>query len=399
MRLRAVLLNSLLILLSVLVTYLLLETGYRLLTYQQLSSKDESYAFWWTDQVFYELDETAGYRYPADTTLRHTLTDFMNASVVGHDVYINNMGNLSRYDDLPPDMPGVYRIALIGDSFTAGAFSGMPPGDFLEPMLNESAAFKAMVGADTIDVMNYALEAIGFEQFAAIYESRVQPVAPDLLIVAFISDDIRRRFIWRDAITIDHDEQSYQLHLTCYGLPAIPENPACHYTTPIFPQQQGGDDAWLDRLRDDLYDSDLARRPWLRLYPELLAQTIGYRWGWLPGLMNDHPAWSHYQADSQSLDRAGAALDRILSQQPETLLLHVPVHTEILSGTIDSLAELFMSERRDMNVLRLMDYLPPVDDETVRGWYNLPFDGHFNDRGTEQYARALRTILQQSLAP
>ncbi|MGB1288678.1 MAG: SGNH/GDSL hydrolase family protein, partial [Aggregatilineales bacterium] len=386
---RRLLQNGLIILLTVLFTYLLLEIGYRVVTYQRLANAYEKNAFWWTDTAFYQFDETVGYRYSPDRTIRHTLTDFKDTGVVGHDVQTNNIGNISRYDDAAPDDNGVYRIALLGDSFTAGAFTGKVPGDVLEERLNELTELKTVMNISRFDVLNFGMEAIGLAQFVTVYEQRVREYQPDVLFVNFISDDLRRRFLWRGEASVSQNQRFYRLHLTCYSLPVTIENPDCRYSTPIFAQSQGLDSAYMTQLRVDLYDSDIARRPWLRIYPELLAWGIGHRVGIMPGIDNSHPALSHIQDDDTALENSRTALMTLQTTAPQVFLLHVPVHTDILESRIDPLAQQLITDNPDLDIRQMRFSLPPVDENTVRDWYNLPFDGHFNDRGSELFAEVM----------
>ena len=383
---------------AVLLTYFFLEIGYRVITYQQQVNGFEKGAFWWVDRTFYESDAIAGYAYSPNTIVRHTLTDFKDAGVIGHDVHINSAGRISRFDDAAPDEPDIYRVALIGDSFTAGAFTGTPPGDVLETRLNELSDLKAEMNIERFDVLNFGMEAIGLAQFVTIYETRVKAYAPDVIFVNFISDDMRRRFIWRGETSITTDETRYRLHLNCFDLPVSIDNAHCLYSTPIFAQSQGMESDFLTQLRIDLYNSDVGRRPWFGLYPELLAQTIGYRAGVMPRLDNSHPALSNVQDNATALETSHEAFTALQDAAPRVFFLHVPVHTDIINGEIDPLAAQFINENPQFDIRQMRFALPPADEDTVRSWYNLPFDGHFNDRGSELFAEVMLASLKGHLA-
>ena len=120
---RKVLVNSLIVVMSIFLTYAVLEVGYRVVTYIQLSNGYEPFTVWWTDQPLHLADEEVGYRYPADANVRYTQTEPPDVSVYATNVLTNNDGLPATIDVPKQKAEREYRIALIGDSFTAGVFN------------------------------------------------------------------------------------------------------------------------------------------------------------------------------------------------------------------------------------------------------------------------------------
>lgn len=400
---RRVILNSFVVVIIVLLMVAVLDVGYRIWRYTSAVNAYAPYNFWWVDEPVYLFDADVGYHYPPNTRVRHTYTEHTDFGLHAVDVVFNNVGHISGENDFIDKAAGEYRIALIGDSFTAGIFSPQPYGDILQAMLNQQPDLLARLPDDVnrVNVINFGMDAIGLEQFAAVYDHRVRPYNPDLIVISFISDDIRRRFLWRDVVTMAREGRTWDLHLTCYGLPVALDNPLCHYSTLILPQQFVSEKTGLDPMRRDLYFSDIDRRPWTHIYPELLATLGGYRLGLLPRLEpGEHPAMRLYQNDAYSQHVSQGALAHIVAQHANTLIVHLPVHVELLAGAIDPLAIDFMQANAGLPFVTTHEMFLQTsrDEQTIRSWYNLPFDGHFSQAGATLYADILMRMIGTHIA-
>lgn len=399
---KKILVNSLIVVASMLMTYLVLEVGYRIITYIHLSNNYEPYTIWWTDQPLHLYDAEAGYRYPADANVRYTQTEPPDVSVYATNVITNNQGMVGTRDVTIEKPEGEYRIALIGDSFTAGVFNDNPWAGVLQSLLDEDDDLKAALSVEQITVMNFGLEAIGAEQFDDVYLSRAEAYEPDMVLAGFISDDLRRRFLWEGVAQVKWGGHSYDLHLTCYKEPVSIDNPWCVYGVLILPQYVVAEGTTLEQLRQDLYASDIARRPWFGLYPELFAATIGWRFGLVPRLSRTTDQLRLYPNDTIAMEKSRYEIGWLLSSQPNTLLLHIPTHMELLNGVYDTPMPDFLEDYPDLRIVETAPLMLGDDEpteETIRSWYNLPFDGHFSDAGAARYAAVIHELLRDHFLP
>lgn len=397
---RKVLVNSLIVVISVVLTYAVLEIGYRVITYIQLSHGYEPFTVWWTDQPLHLADDEAGYRYPTDANVRYTQTEPPDVSVYATNVLTNNDGMVGTIDVPLEKGEREYRIALIGDSFTAGVFNDHPWSGVLQSLLDDDADLRATLNVDRITVLNFGLEAIGMEQFDDVYAYRAAEYDPDMVIVSFISDDLRRRFLWEGVTQIEQDGRTWDLHLTCYRQPVSIDNPWCVFGVLILPQHFVADGSGLEQMRQDLYNVDIARRPWLAPYPELLAATIGWRFGLVPRLSRTTDQLRLYPSDTAAIHISRTELDKLLAMQPNNLLVHIPTHVELLNGVYDRPMPDFLATYPDLPIIETVPLLmADAAEEDIRSWYNLPFDGHFSDLGAERYAAVVHNLLRDQLLP
>ncbi len=385
-------------LLSMCFTLLLLEGVYRLVQFQRMGAEPAEFAFWWVDQPAFVYDAELGYRYLPDLSLRLTLTDHLNANVHGNDMHTNNAGHISAEPDLPAKPPGTYRIALIGDSFTASNFNNQPWPDTLQSLLNDDADLLSALDAERIDVINAGMEATGIGQFDEIYRYDAARYDPDLVIVNFIGYDITRRFIWRDTVTVSVEDRDYTLVLSCRQPPVSIDNPACSLGNLfVMSHEFMTDDARIDQMRRDIMQLDRDRRPWFGLYPELLAATIGHQqFDLVPRLVRRHPASADYTDPQRALTVSQEALAAIRADHPDALLLYNPMFHELEAGALPPIADALLAAVPD--IVDMRGYLPAADLETQRGWYNLPFDNHFNDAGAAIYAQAVYELIRSRLS-
>lgn len=397
---RKIAVNSLIVVMSIFLTYAVLEIGYRVVTYIQLSNGYEPFTVWWTDQPLHLVDDEVGYRYPADANVRYTQTEAPDVSVYATNVLTNNDGLPATIDVPKQKSEREYRIALIGDSFTAGVFNDRPWVGELQSMLDADDELSAALDVDRITVLNFGLEAIGMEQFDDVYADRAAEYDPDMVLASFISDDLRRRFLWEGVTQVERDGRTWDLHLTCYRQPVSVDNPWCVFGVLILPQHFVADGSGLEQMRQDLYYADIARRPWFSPYPELFAATIGWRFGLVPRLSRTTDQLRLYPNDQVAIEISRYELGWLLSTQPHTLLLHIPTHVELLNGAYDTPMPDFLANYPELSIIETAPLLmSDATEDDIRSWYNLPFDGHFSDLGAERYAAVVHSLLRDHLLP
>ncbi len=397
--------NILLVILSVLITYGLLEVAYRVFWYARLTSNYKTYAFIAVDAPVYQFDLQSGYRYKPDSTYRWMFYNADNMLVRSSQVRVNNIGLISSHNrDLEPRDPGEFRIVVLGDSVTASMTNDIPWVDILDDLLNADTNLKATLGVSKFSVMNYGREGTGVVQFADVFVNEAKNVSPDLVLVNFISDDIIRKFIWRTMLASPSSASpDVSWILQCYSLPANLENPDCNFVNTLV---VGSDVLTVsEKLRvakRDIYNYRVAQIPWLSLYPNLLASldrdnVLGLRSSFQSRLNLD--AILHNYTDDEGVAASQAALQKISEQQSRVLALHTPLPNEIESGQVPGYVHAFVDRVTNLVEVVPMASIMPVasaNPEEISRWYNTA-DTHFSNTGAEVYAKAAYYVLREYL--
>ncbi|HTE05412.1 MAG TPA: hypothetical protein VK824_04380 [Planctomycetota bacterium] len=84
----------------------------------------------------------------------------------------------------------LFRVAVVGNSMTFG--TSVPEADVYTRVLEQRLAGRlAQSGSPRrAMVMNFAVQGYGFEQMARVYEDRIRPYRPDVLVVALHPHDV-----------------------------------------------------------------------------------------------------------------------------------------------------------------------------------------------------------------
>ncbi|HEX9074254.1 MAG TPA: SGNH/GDSL hydrolase family protein, partial [Anaerolineae bacterium] len=277
--------NILIALVSVLLTYVMADIGYRIYRRYKITTEYKEYPFQAIDQPVYLLDEQIGFRYKPNMQVLYANFGGSNEVLQSNKFRVNNLGHISPNDDTVAKPEGEFRIAVIGDSFTAAIHNDIPWPFLLEQRLNADQNLKIKLGVSTIKVINFGMDGTGIVQWPSVVSNEILRFNPDLLVVNFITDDIGRRFVWRTSIKPPQSNGDYYLGLMCSSLPATLENRDCAvlklitFNTPLFDNKSE-----LSRIKRGIYDEEVGRIDWLSLYPELLARTLGRPLGLRPRL-------------------------------------------------------------------------------------------------------------------
>ncbi len=96
-----------------------------------------------------------------------------------------NSAGMLQPDDVSIDRtPGVERIALVGDSLSAGIY--LAPGARLAPQIERALAER---GKSACEVFNFGVHGYGATQEARMIETRVLPYHPDTIVLQFCLND------------------------------------------------------------------------------------------------------------------------------------------------------------------------------------------------------------------
>lgn len=389
----------LLVVTSLLLTYVVCEAAYRLGKYWnalERAKRHHNFTFSAGPAPLYLFDHENGYRYKPASEFRLLHFDGNNDLWKSNTLRVNNMGHISPTDDFVYKPKSEFRVAVLGDSFTASMESDVSWPTVLENLLNTDSSLKRSRGVSTFKVMNFAMDGTGIVQFARIYQSEVQRFDPDLVIVNFITDDIGRKFIWRTTVTLNSSAQ-YSITLTCFSLPAGFENSDCVFAGVIVVEPGiVGRNAEISRIQREIIRAHLSRARWFSPYPQVLAKGLGHLGFRITGNRDMH--LDPYYGGDEGVRSSVDALRAMTSKHPMVLILHHPVDEEIVSGKTPSRVLELMAKAKSVRIVPMVKYLPThVNRQEIARWFNYPHDGHFNEYGVRVYGEAAYRSVQEYL--
>ncbi|MFL6934947.1 MAG: SGNH/GDSL hydrolase family protein [Xanthobacteraceae bacterium] len=384
--------EALLVCASTVLTYVIMEIGYRAYQYRTLSDRlsaevaaQPSTGPAAQDQFMY--DAHTGYRYTPDFEGRRGPPWYSHWRTNSH-------GHVSRFDYPQRKPPREYRIAVVGDSFTANITNTVRWTELVEQQLNGTPRWRAAVDDRFTRVINFGVDGMGMVQFGAMVRHHVMEFQPDLIIVNFIADDILRRLRYLNRPT---------------GLADRNVN-----------------------IRAYVEENFLRQINWLRVYPELFAATAGYYFGMQTQLPLDHrlhlahdPAFK-FASRTEAIQASAAAAKEMLAASPGILFLHVPMFQELAGWAIpewQGLAQQFARAVPELSVIAMQPRMEallagkrPKDRADLAGlnprqiWalseerrpelYRWFFAGDFHptDYGTTVYAdEVARVLIERSM--
>jgi len=190
--------NLILVVASTLVAFLLVEAAYRYRLYHirptyfiQEANQPRSVSFY--SHSIWEFDEDLGFRYRRDSPV--LAGAISNGKLAGCGVLdpkeYGGIGKKERWTE-NADL----RILVLGDSFTAISENGRSWPDYLQDELQHRLGKR-------VDVINLGMDGIGILQMFDVAAVKAPALKPDLMIFAFITDDLTRARIWRTTAHVD----------------------------------------------------------------------------------------------------------------------------------------------------------------------------------------------------
>lgn len=184
---------------SLFISLLLAEGAYRLHLYRGFQRPGIRVI----NNSLYTYDEEHGYRYVPNAT--YVMAGIQHGQQEGvlycwHGA-VNEEGNIGiKNESWAPDD---FKILIVGDSYSAMPAS--PDGaitwtDFFPGFLSE-------FGGRRVVVKNYARDGYGILQMFHLALTMARKHKPDLILVAFITNDLRRPRFYRSTTTIDGEER------------------------------------------------------------------------------------------------------------------------------------------------------------------------------------------------
>jgi hypothetical protein len=327
------------------VTYFFIEASYRIYQYATLPNRIIALvrSGGAAPLSAYVFDAATGYRYAPNIARPSWRT--------------NSYGHVSNVEYPIAKPPNEYRIAVIGDSFTANINDTLRWPDILETDLNASPEWKQKVGGEFTRVINFGVDGFGMVSMSAMLTSHVMEFEPDLVVVNFISADILRPVTYRQPPNADSSE------LAAY-----------------------------------VRGRFLGHVDWLSLCPAVISQTIGRLWGMDCGLPLRADAF--FAADSvnmfadrrEALQYSATAVQVILRSAPTAIFLQAPLLEELEKQPNPQWIGLVEDLQRMMPKLKVIS-MSPAFASLPLGPLFIRNDGHYNNNGVTVYGHAVAREL------
>jgi lysophospholipase L1-like esterase len=190
--------NSLLIISSIIVSLVSLEMIYRINLYQTnaFQSDVHTYTYSATNSVHGVYDENFGLEYKPNH--EWTMFNVVNGKVkrCSEPLFVSNQDGLDGKTTIDEYNRADIKILVFGDSVTHWNRKGYTWPDLLqENLINELDI--------NVGVLNYGRGGYGILQMFDLAEAKIKQHQPDLVIFAFITDDLTRARLWFKTIKVD----------------------------------------------------------------------------------------------------------------------------------------------------------------------------------------------------
>lgn len=420
--LRRFLPNFLLVCLSLFLGYVLFEVGVRL--YMQHKYLDGNYKISATyvapDQNGPDGDPAIGWEKP-NRTFYYYIFGKDSAVAFYSKYHSNNVGLISNKNYSPKREGNEYRIAIVGDSFTAALQMRNPWPDRLEDLLDKDEALKRKLGVDHFRVYNFGLYSAGFDNFYRLAQ-KAKALDPDMVVVNFIGADYPRcnncpfsvdnpfkaqaRHLISGTVPLrvgEGPDEVAELSLSCEQPPVSFSNPTCRHSFQLsIPPKLALDKEKVNEVKRLVVADYLRGQLWRSVYPYGLMLALGKPVD-LHHLRNPELYQSSgtrtAMTDPQQVDNAVHYLQAIRDLFPGKAFL-VTQHTtfgEFKQPDEDKTMRV-MEKDPSLQVVFMRHRLPAdASMDTRRSWYCLPYDGHMSDAGGAIYAPAMARLIEETL--
>jgi hypothetical protein len=387
----------------VIVVFLLYTTAevvHRAQKYDEIMGAYTSFGFSYTEAPLFILDEQTGYTYNPNSQLRWRYYNESDQVTMESEVKINNLGMLST-NDVIVDKPDLeFRIACLGDSFTATPSNKVQWPAALEEFLDQDDALKQAIGKTAFRTLNLALDGTGLDQILTVYEHKAKPLSPDMVIINFTSNSPYYKFVYRDTIKMDSALGEYWITVASPSLPVTLENPGCLYSKVIVADADLiRDPQKLTAIKREIYDRMVDKLPWYSPYPDLAVSLLGGRFGLNSRLES---TWTktveNFSTQEEAITNSLAVLRNLASLHPNVLILNPPLVQECHAGEPRPVIREMIARAADLEIETMIEHMPlEASEEEINGWYNLPHDQHPSDAGYSLYAQKVHERIRARL--
>lgn len=384
--------NIVLLLVSVISVLVVAEGAYRL----YLRSRSIlSYTV--ASKSICEFDSAFGYRY-VPNSVATTLSIRSGSPTIYGRVSVGPYSNFG--DGVRSWEEKDLKILAFGDSFTANPYSYFSWTDYLAENLKADN--------QDIKVMNFGRDGYGVLQMVHFANAMVKEFRPDIVIVAFIMDDLSRARFWRTMKRIDGEDRL----LTTILPTSDPEMSMAEDVTLIVPQLtlewcnsaasgQSKSDPFLDvlhgqfrRLADENFSEGLASLSTVFLYNRIVHHDPFYSIR-KPAHFAKMGLWGFEQDPAFVSD-----MTSLMNQQTPVYWVMLPTMDEMQAGKYirdpqqEKLFESLVKFMKGSNKLIDLLSIAKRPTEATERLFLLPHDLHPSETGSRFYAKAIAMALQ-----
>jgi len=384
----------------------LCELGLRLWVAGSITAPPTALSFDVHADSLFDFDGQLGYRYrPGMGVLSVRFRD-------GHPTRYwfsrtNPDGNVGAPSAADGWHEGAFRITVLGDSFTANPnYGGTTWTDYLSDELG------AGLGRP-VAVRNLGRDGYGLLQMLDLAAATLEPGSADLILVAYITNDLARNRFWRFTTTIDGDTRLFS------SLRPAPELDWAVCTDALFLDARITE-PWVQALLrrpdpDDPLVASISQR-FLELRDQNLRMRRRQLWSPFRSLLFDRlvvgdpliaapqrtrlPTMgsSSFEDDPAFVRKLG----RLTGLGTPVVFLRLPQFREIKHGDYDpnrqqralqDSLESLLSDASGVHFVRVIDFMEPANTATAQ-MFHFPVDYHPNQRGARTYAAAIATALR-----
>lgn len=378
---------------SVMLSLLSVEVAYRYHLYSRMKTQP---TYWAADDSIYEYHREFGYAHIPGKRIVEVKVE-KGYPVLWNERYTDDSGNMTRVKG--DDGARKCRLLVLGDSYTAYQRDGSTWPDLLQEKLD--ARFPGKFG-----VVNCGRNMYGILQMFDLAAVKVKELQPDLVVVAFITDDLRRYRFWMTADSIQGEKRVIKK---------------------LTPRETAGTDPGMDSF---LVHPSITK-PWCESMmksrraddPILKGMNDQYRRIMMEGRYRDvfftgsaslvfnriiygdafHGLFRHlrepalearaYRGDSRFREQ----IAYLNASQVPYQLVHLPTYRDLREGkyVLDSLEKEILQYLRELTGRKIINLLEYTVDpgEQMESLYMLPHDGHPSRQGLEFFADAVFNLL------
>lgn len=307
----------------------------------------------------------------------------------GYLIRVNDLGFRCDHTFSLEKQPGIKRILLFGDSFTAGdgVSNGNRFGDLLETEI------------PNLEVYNFGLPGTGTDQQYLIYKEHAQNIQHDLIILSVFVENIHR-VAAHYRIFINENGNH-----VCYAKPYFELIGGRLQLRNVPPEKEPLSMDEILKIEDNAidYGSPLKKiatwfEKWgIKNFDRSINKVLDH-WGLkntILKILRIQPLPEYNDPDNPAWLTMKAILEEWIPNQTKPVLLVLIPHSYYIEGIADP--KHYQTRFRELGKLvncKVYDLLPDLQQISVKNRRELNYrDGHFNNRGHVVVANLLKPIL------
>ena len=398
------------------------------------------------------------YLFPPNSVRNYFIYDQDGNRVLSSRLRINRSGFRSEFEYRIRKKPNELRIAVIGDSFTEGSSSNVSWVDELQKEINKTNTNKIYSFVTTLNIgqggASVSRMVNNYYKFAQIFQ-------PDVIIANIIDSDLFRNQLsddeldklqfmegvnekWQRKIEAPDfiiDEKvifgegmsppltktlnSIKIHMSCPpGIKDV-EHDQC------FPHAFFYLDPGVVPTKKDIKAlgpwmiKKIMRRLWLSPYPLSIFAAMGYtptlnyttllgqfrefeKKLWVPfdvqinGDKRTEKPEETSGGHSDKIRRSARALHILNNEESQLFVIYNPQAAHLMSNSEDRGMKEFKRLLNNMQIVDMRTYLEPFFEGKEKNaeastWFNLPYDGHWSEKGARIYAKAVAKFVFEKI--